>query len=207
MAVAPMVAGAHGPVMQIDQKKVPVYHGEKDKDTISIIAWCQRTEFMKDALGGTDEATYANAIAALFGCAQRTADDWTILYLDEHRKTWSYLKKKMLSHYSNMIDSRSFIDAMFSIRPRVDNHCNLDTFNSDCIQAFAVVRETQHNLPPDGQYTAEQCHQNYFKVQQNILDQICMAFMVHLLPPDIWSEVMKKKPASMAQSTEFALET
>ena len=90
MAVAPVVAGAHRPVVQIDRKKVPVFHGEKDKDTISIIAWCQRIEGMKDALGWSDVATYANAIAALFGCPQRTADDWIILYPTEHQKTWTY---------------------------------------------------------------------------------------------------------------------
>ena len=53
--------------MQIDQKKVPVFHGEKDKDTITVLAWCHRIDGMKDALGWSDGATYANAMAALFG--------------------------------------------------------------------------------------------------------------------------------------------
>ena len=63
--------------MQIDQK-VPVFHGEKDKDTITVIAWCHLIDSMKDALAWSDAATYANAMAALFGCAQRTAEDWII---------------------------------------------------------------------------------------------------------------------------------
>ena len=142
MAVAPVVAGAHGPVMQLDQKEILVFHGEKDKDTITVIAWCHRIDGMKDALGWSDAATYANAMAALFECAQRTADNWIVLYPADLAKTWTYLKKKMLSHYGNMIDSRSFIDAMFSIRPRVDNNCHINSFTSDCIQDFAVVRET-----------------------------------------------------------------
>ena len=122
---------------------------------------------MKDALGWPDAATYANATAALLGCAQRIAADWIVQYPTEHHKTWTYLRKKMLSHYGNMIDSRSFIDAMFTIQPRVDNNCHINTFISYCIQAFAVVRETivKPDRPPDGQYTAEQCHQNYLQVQ------------------------------------------
>ena len=112
----------------------------------------------------------------------------------------------MLSHYGNMIDSRSFLDAMFSIQPRVDNNCHIDTFISDCIQAFAVVRETivKPDRPPDGLYTADQCHQNFLKVQQETLNQICMSFMVNLLPPELRAEVIKKKPNSMASIAETA---
>ena len=83
---------------------------------------------MKDALGWSDEATYANASAALFRNAQRTAKNWAILYKAAHRKTGTYLKKKVLAHYSNVQDSRSFINAMFGIRQRMDTFKNLDVF-------------------------------------------------------------------------------
>ena len=119
--------------MQLDQKKVPVFHGEKDKDTLNILGWCARIDGMKDGLGWSDEVIFANPSAAFFGTAQRTAENWAILYKDEHRKTWTYLKKKMLPHYRNMQDSRSFIDAMF-------NH--LIAFTADCVDAYKVVRET-----------------------------------------------------------------
>ena len=61
--------------------------------------------------------------------------------------------------------------------------------------------------PSDGNYTAKQCHTNYLKIQNKVLDQMCMAFMVHLLPPKLRSEVIQKKPRSMAQSSKFAQET
>ena len=190
--------------MQIDQKKVPVFHGEKDKDTITVLAWCHRIDGMKDALAWSDAATYTNAMAALFGCAQRTAEDWVILYPTTHAKTWTYLRKKMISHYGNMTDSRSYLDAMFSIAPRANNNCNLDTFVSNCLQAFGVVKQTivKPDQPPPAQYTAEQVHEMNLKVQDETLNQICMSFMVNLLPPEIRAEVSKKKPDSMAGVAE-----
>ena len=36
-----VIAGANGPVLQIDQKKVPDFHGKKDKDSMTVLAWCQ----------------------------------------------------------------------------------------------------------------------------------------------------------------------
>ena len=49
------------------------------------------------------------------GNAQRRADNWSTLYKASHQNTWTYLKKKMISYYRNMEDSRSYIDAMFGI--------------------------------------------------------------------------------------------
>ena len=114
-AIASVAAAAQNPVMQIDQTKIPVFHSNKDKDSLTIFNWCDRVDRMKDALDWNDE-TFPNASAALFGVAQRTASNWAILYKAEHPKIWTYLKKKMISHFGNMQSSRSFIDAMFGIR-------------------------------------------------------------------------------------------
>ena len=114
-AIAPVAAAAHNPVMQINQRKVPVFHAEKDKDSLTIFDWCNWINGMKDALDWTDETTFANESAALFGVAQRTTLNLAILYKAEHCKTWTYLKKKMISLFGNMPSSRSFIDAMFGI--------------------------------------------------------------------------------------------
>ena len=186
--MAPVAAGAHGQVMQLDQKKVPVFYREKDKVTINVIAWCQHIEGMKDAFGWSDEVTYANASAALFGIAQRTADNWAVLYPEEHAKTWTYLKK-MLSHYGHMQDSRSFVDAMLGIRPGTNTFDNIHSFTADCVNAFRIVRETmaKPERPPYGNCTADQCHVNYPKIDNNALDQICMAFMIKLLSPVVKS--------------------
>ena len=144
-AIAPIAAAAQNPVLQIDQKKVPVFCAELDKDSLTVIHWCARIDGMKETLGWSDEATYANASAALFGITQRTAANWAILYKDNHRKTWTYLKKKMLSHFGNISGSRAFMDSMFSIRQRTNTYENLDKFNADVVDAFQVVRQI---LPP-----------------------------------------------------------
>ena len=114
----------------------------------------------------------------------------------------------MLAHYGNM-HSRSFIGAIFGIRPRADTFYNIDAFIADCIDAFQIVHETMDKPDwlPDGNYSAQRCHTNYLKIHINVLDQFYMAYMVHLLPPVLQWEVMKKKPTTMAQSSEYALET
>ena len=93
-ALTPVAAASQNPVIQINQRKVPVFHAKKDKDSLNIFSWCDRIDGMKDALDWSDETTFANASAALFGVAQRTASNWAILYKEEHRKTWIYLKRR-----------------------------------------------------------------------------------------------------------------
>ena len=73
IAVAPVAAAAQNPVMQIDQRKVPVFHAKKDKESLTVFDWCDRIDEMKDALTWSDETTFPKASAALFGVAQRTA--------------------------------------------------------------------------------------------------------------------------------------
>ena len=208
IAIAPVAAVAQNPVMQIDQKKVPVFHAEADKDSLTVFNWCDRIDGMKDGMDWSDEATYANASAALFWVAQRTATNWAILYKAEHGKTWTYLKKKMTSHFGNMQSSRSFIDAMCGTIQRTDTFDNLDKFNADVVDAFQVVREMLPlpDAPPAGNYTAEQCHAREKTVHENVLYKICMAFMTQLLPPEIWAKVLEKNPETMAQSAEYAAE-
>ena len=154
------------------------------------------------------ETTYANTSAALFGVAQRTTTNWAILYKDEHRKTWTYLRKKMITHFGNMQSSRSFIDAMFGIRQRTDTFDNLDKFNADVVDTFQVVREMLPlpDAPPLGNYNAQQWHDREQQVHENVLNKICMAFMTQLLPPEIRAKVLEKNLTTMAESAEYAAE-
>ena len=115
VAITPVGAAALYQVMPIDQRKVPAFHAEKDKDSLTVFNWCDRIDGMKDALDWSDETTYANVSAALFRVAQRTATNWAIIYKTKHCKIWTYLRKKMNSHFGSMQSSRSFIDAMFGI--------------------------------------------------------------------------------------------
>ena len=162
-AVAPVAANAQNPVMQINQRKVPVFRAEKDKDTLTAFDWCKHIDGMQDALDWTDETTSANVSAALYRVALRTTSNWAILYKEEHPKTWTYLKKKMITHFGNMPSSRSFIDAMFGIRQGTDKFDNLDPFKADVSDAFKVVWEMlpKHDAPPAGNYTSVQCNSGH----------------------------------------------
>ena len=87
LPVAQVAAAAQNPVMQIDQKKVPVFHAEPDKDSLTVVNWCARSDGMRDAMDWSDAATYANASAALFGGAQRTGPSSRKLSIARHGPT------------------------------------------------------------------------------------------------------------------------
>ena len=54
--------------MQIEQKKVPVFHVEKEKDTLTVIVWCNHIKAMKNSLGVVRQChLLQRATAALFG--------------------------------------------------------------------------------------------------------------------------------------------
>ena len=140
-AIAPVAATAQNPVMQIHQRKVPLFHAKKDKDSLTIFDWCDLIDGMKDASDWSDVTTFASVSATLFGVNPKDRFQLGYPLKTEHCKTWTYLKKKMISHFGNMQSSRSFIDAMFGIRQRTDTFDNLDKFNADVDAAFKVVRQ------------------------------------------------------------------
>ena len=103
--------------MQIDKKKVPVFHGEKDKNTLTIKAWWACIDAMKMSLNWSIKHAFCNATAALFHNEQRVVDYWAILDKINHAGTWTYLKKAMIKHWGDMKDSKSYMDG---IRQRTD---------------------------------------------------------------------------------------
>ena len=63
--------------MQTDQKKVPVFRGGRGQgylDHCGLVRPLARNEDI-----WSDEATFCNATATLFGNAQRVVDNWVIL--------------------------------------------------------------------------------------------------------------------------------
>ena len=96
--IMPLAANPANPVIQIDQKKVAVFYGEKDKDSLTVLNWCRRMDGLKTAFNWSDEATFCNATAALFGNAARIVTSWKVLDPVDYRETWTYLRKAMLNH-------------------------------------------------------------------------------------------------------------
>ena len=125
--IMPVAVNPANPVIQIDQKKVPVFYGEKDKDSLTVLNWCRRIDGLKTAFAWSDAATFCNATAALFGNAARIVTSWKVLDPVDYRETWTYLRKAMLNHWGDVKDSRSFIDALFALRPRTNDLDSLDS--------------------------------------------------------------------------------
>ena len=55
-----------------------------------------------------------------------------------------------------------------------------------------------------GAYTDAQVNAMLKAAHKNVIDQICMAFLVDFLPPDLRSKILEKKPAMMRDCTEAA---
>ena len=137
-------------------------------------------------------------MAASFGNAQKVLDSWALLHA-KYAKTWACLKKATIKHYSNMQYSSSYIDVMLNIRPRTSNTDNLDAFTSEVMQAFNIVREylpqpdQQTVVDKGGAYTDAQVNTMLKAAHKNVIDQICMAFLIYFLPPQpeiqgLWEE-------------------
>ena len=147
--IMPVAANPANPVIQIDQKKVAVFYGEKDKDSLTVLNWCRRMDGLKTAFNWSDEATFCNATAALFGNAARIVTSWKVLDPVAYKETWTYLRKAMLNHWGDVKDSRSFIDALFALRPRTNDLDSLDSITGDIMEAFEVVADSLSQ--PDAQ--------------------------------------------------------
>ena len=103
----------------------------------------------------------------------------------------------MLAHWGDVKDSRSYINAMFSIRPGSNNLDNLDWLTADVMEAFQVVSNTL--TQPDTQmvvadrehYTMAMVNTMLKATHKNVVDQVTMAFMVNFLPPNLRTKVME----------------
>ena len=174
---------------------------------MSVLTWCTRMDAMRTAFGWSDEATFCNATAALFSNAARILTSWKVLYPTEYRETWTYLRKAMLNHWGDIKDSRSFIDAMFSLRPRTNDMESLNSLLGDVMEAFQVVTDTlmqpdmQSVVADGGHYTDAQVNAMLKAAHKNVVDQFTMAFLINFLLPNLRTKVLESKPTSMKSTT------
>lgn len=67
-----VIAGTIGPVQQVNQKKVPVFHGETGKDSMTVLARCQCMDVTRTSWGDVkDSRSY---IDTLFSIRPQTSD-------------------------------------------------------------------------------------------------------------------------------------
>ena len=210
--IMPVAVNPANPVIQIDQKKVPVFYGEIDKDSLTVLNWCRRIDGLKTAFAWSDAATFCNATAALFGNAARIVTSWKVLDPVDYRETWTYLRKAMLNHWGDVKDSRSFIDALFALRPRTNDLDSLDSIVGDIMEAFEVVADSlsqpdaQTIVANGGVYTDAQVNAMLKAAHTNVMDQFTMAFLINFLAPNLRTKVLESKPTTMKQCVYNARE-
>ena len=69
--------------MKLDQKKVPIFHVEPDKDILTVREWAKRIESMQSSQNWNQKATYDNATQSLFGNAALYMASQTDIEVDE----------------------------------------------------------------------------------------------------------------------------
>jgi hypothetical protein len=209
--IAPLAPAQAGQIIQIDQKKVPVFHGEPGKDGIDIREWIRCIDSMKTAFAWTEQATYENARAALFGYASTvmlTQCKKTVR--EDFDTTWTWLKKRMLAIFGNVNDSRAMIDILQGIKPRTNIHENMLKFASEIDQEFdkiiTVMDKPNVPVPPAGHYTREECQEMCEKQLLRCVEQFNMGFMVNMLPPVLRTKVLEKNPRTVNETLDYIQE-
>ena len=111
----------------------------------------------------------------------------------------------MLNHWGDVKDSRSYIDAMFSLRPRTNDLESLDSLTGNVMEAFQVVSDTltqpdtQTVVADGGHYTDAQVNAMLKAAHKTVVDQFTMAFLCNFLPPSLRTKVLESKPTNMKQ--------
>jgi hypothetical protein len=199
--LAPVNPGQAGPIIQIDEKKVPIFHGEPGRDGIEVREWTRRIDSMKAAFNWTDQATYENARAALFGCAadiMLTKSKKPIS--DDFETTWTWMKKKMLAIFGNVNDLRAMIDILLSFQPKHKLNENMLQFACKIDQEFekiaSVMDKPNVPNPPAGHYTLAECQRMCEEIQARDIELFNMGFMINMLPPTLrpWSWKRSQPP-------------
>jgi hypothetical protein len=203
--IAPLAPAQAGQIIQIDQKKVPVFHGEPGKDGIDIREWIRRIDSMKTAFAWMEQATYENARAALFGYA-------AMVMLTQCKKsvnhdfvnTWTWLKKRMLAIFGNVDDYRAMIDILQGIKPKANIHEDMLKFVSEIDQEFdkitSVMDKPEVTIPAAGHFTREECQEMCDKAVARCVEQFNMGFMVNMLPPVLRTKVIEKNPRTVTDT-------
>jgi hypothetical protein len=166
---------------------------------------------MKTAFTWTEQATYENVWAALFGyaatvmltqCKKSVHDDFV--------NTWTWLKKRMLAIFGNTDDSRAMIDILQSIKPKTNIHENMLKYVSEINQEFdkiaSVLDKPEVPIPAAGHYTREETQDYCDKAVARVVEQFNVGFMVNMLPPALRTKVIEKNPRTVTDTLKLVQE-
>ena len=188
--------------MQLDQKKVPIFHGEPDKDILTVREWARRIESMKSSMNWNEKTTYENGIASLFGAAALWMGSMTDTEVNEDfEETWVWLKKKMLSTYGGMKTTRAYVDIMVNLTPRTNpSDPTLGTYLAHIHQEFKKITDTMDRIAiPDGNHDAAAVRDFCLKAQKRTMAQVTMAFMINLMPSTLRTKLLEAGPNTIGE--------
>ena len=197
-------SSASAPIIQFDHKKTPCFYGNS-KDTLTPVEWVARIDQMKTTQDWTDEQTFANAKGALFDVPAKWASFLKQSTAD-YAENWTFLKKAFLKRYGPSRDDRSYIDALFLLKPRTDFKEDLDDFFADIFQTFQVMEETvpQPTIVVGGPFTANDYNRACKEAWQSVMEHLKVAFMLNLMVPEIRKKIQDKNPANVKDVVKLA---
>jgi len=129
--------------LKIEQNKLPVFYGMKNKDTVTAAHMISRIQSLIATNGWTDEQAYSNFALALQGPAQ----EWfrsNIILDDTLEKKWSYIEEDFRQTFATQEDDSALLDqlANFSMKQSDD----VLTYHNRVHRIIELV----HNNCPDG---------------------------------------------------------
>jgi len=188
--------------MQLDQKKVPIFHAEPDKDILNVREWAKRIEAMKSSQNWNEKATYDNATQSLFGdAALYMASQCDVDVNEDFEETWKWLKKKMLQVYGGMKTNRAYVDILMGLKARSNpSDRTLGPFLAHIHQEFKKITDTMDRITiPDGNHDAATVRNYCLQAQKRTMEQMTMAFMINLLPAVLRTKVLEKEPDTIGE--------
>ena len=194
------------PIVQIDHNKTPCFYGDLKLDSITALEWAARIDQMKVTHDWTEAQAFANAKNALFGIPARWAVNLKQTR-DGYVETWEYLRKEFLAQYGPAKNARSYIDALFQLKPRHNTMSDLQDFYADIFDAFRVLEDTlpaPERLPAGNQYTADQAYVFVKAAHTAVIEHLKVAFLMNLMPPELRMMIQDKEPATVKDVTKLA---
>ena len=208
MMIHPVAAAAPA-IVQIDQKKVPVFLGELGKDSLTVREWIRRVEAMKGSFGWSELEAFNNAHAALFGAAATIMQSLEKRSVSpDYEQTWTWFKKQMLMQFGGMRTSRAIVDILQALKPNTD-------VTKDAVHVAAIIEgeftrigelidKPDVGQPVAGHFTPAEAQTLCEKAAARVLEQFTTAFMINYQAPPIRSKMLEREPATMAECFKVA---
>jgi len=211
-APAQNVVVAAGPAgqlnLKIEQNKLPVFYGQKNKDTITAAHMISRVKSLIQANGWTPEQAYNNFALALQGAAQEWFRSLELL-ADDHQKTWEFIEPKFRSVFATQEDDSALLDqlANFAMKSTDDVvtysnrvHRIIEIINTNCPAPPALPAAADAN----GVHTAEEIAAHDMAVQKSVIRYVALQIFRAGLPKDLRAAVSQQKPETYAQAFDIA---